>query len=71
MSSDEYPEWTSEEWTAAWTIRVGKAYRCRKCDTLVMVTKGGVGTFEPICCGQPMEPIERPDTITDAEGETQ
>ncbi len=61
----ESPEWTSEEWLGAWTIHVGKAYRCDKCDTLIMVTKGGVGTLEPICCGEPMKPIEQPDTIAD------
>ena len=41
----EYPEWTTEEWTQAWTIHVGRAYRCAKCDTMIMVTKGGVGTL--------------------------
>jgi desulfoferrodoxin-like iron-binding protein len=65
--SDEaqYPEWTTEEWTHAWTIHVGKAYRCEKCETMIMVTKGGVGTLEPICCGEPMKLVEQPDTIAD------
>jgi len=40
-----------------------------KCDTLIMVTKGGVGTLEPVCCGQPMKLIEKPDTISDTSGE--
>ena len=59
------PEWTPEEWTEAWTIHVGKAYRCGKCATMIMVTKGGVGTLEPICCGEPMQLVERPDSIAD------
>jgi hypothetical protein len=61
----EYPEWTAEEWAAAWTIHVGKVYRCGKCETMIMVTKGGVGTLEPICCGEPMKLVEQPDTIAD------
>ena len=61
----EYPEWTSDEWTSAWTIHVGKAYRCDVCGTMVMVTKGGVGTLEPICCGEPMRLVEQPDEIKD------
>lgn len=62
----EYPEWTTEEWTQAWTIHVGRAYRCAKCDTMIMVTKGGVGTLEPICCGEPMTLVAQPDTIADS-----
>lgn len=61
----QHPEWTAEEWLSAWTIHVGRAYRCEKCQTMVMVTKGGVGTLEPICCGEPMKPVERPDSIAD------
>jgi len=60
-----YPEWTTDEWTRAWTIHVGKAYYCEKCKTMIMVTKGGVGTLEPICCGEPMKLVEQPDTIAD------
>ena len=60
-----YPEWTAAEWRSAWSIHVGKAYRCDKCETMVMVTKGGVGTLEPICCGEPMKLVEQPDTIAD------
>jgi len=61
----EYPEWTTEEWLSAWTIHVGRAYRCEECGTMVMVTKGGVGTLEPVCCGEPMRLVEQPDTIAD------
>ena len=57
----ESPEWTTEEWVSAWTIHVGKAYRCDKCDTMIMVTKGGVGTLEP-------QLVEQPDTSADQEG---
>jgi len=60
-----YPEWTPDEWQAAWTIHVGRAYRCERCATMIMVTKGGIGTLEPICCGEPMKPVEQPDTIAD------
>ena len=60
------PEWSTEEWTRGWTINVGKAYVCEVCGTIVMVTKGGVGTLEPICCETRMKLVERPDeTIRD------
>ena len=65
--SSEYPEWTVDEWVSAWTIHVGTAYRCDKCATMIMVTKGGVGTLEPICCGEPMKRVEQPDTIADSQ----
>jgi desulfoferrodoxin-like iron-binding protein len=32
---------------------VGKRYRCAKCGSEFIVTKGGAGTL--VCCGQPME----------------
>ncbi|MFC2067375.1 hypothetical protein ACFLUO_10105 [Chloroflexota bacterium] len=32
---------------------IGKRYRCLKCDSEFIVTKGGGGTV--CCCGQPME----------------
>jgi len=64
-NGSEYPEWTVDEWTSAWSIHVGRAYRCEKCQTMVMVTKGGIGTLEPICCGEPMKLVEHPDTIAD------
>ena len=60
-------DWTTEEWTKAWTIRVGRAYRCLKCDTLVMSVKGGVGVLEPFCCGERMREIEDPDSIRDVD----
>ena len=57
------PEWSTEEWTRAWTINVGKAYVCEVCGTIVMVTKGGIGTLEPVCCEQPMKRVEKPDEM--------
>lgn len=45
-------------WRRAWDIRVGAAFVCRVCGPMVMVTKGGVGVLEPICCGRRMEEVE-------------
>ncbi len=52
------PEWSVEEWTREWTIKVGRAYACNQCGTVAMVTKGGVGVMEPRCCGRAMEPVK-------------
>ena len=49
------PEWDLGEWENVLTINVGTAYVCRQCHNLVMVTRGGVGIMELICCGKPME----------------
>ena len=57
------PEWSTEDWTKAWTINGGRAYVCEVCGTIVMVTKGGVGALEPVCCEQPMKLVERPDEV--------
>jgi hypothetical protein len=54
------PEYNLEDWERALTIRVGTAYACRKCENLVMVTKGGVGVLELACCGRPMEELAVP-----------
>ena len=48
-------EWNLGEWEQALTIKVGTAYVCRICDNLVMVTRGGIGILDMVCCGQPME----------------
>ncbi|MEE8574212.1 MAG: hypothetical protein V3T30_02265, partial [Thermodesulfobacteriota bacterium] len=60
MANGNYPEyeWTVEEWTDAWNIRVGSAYACKKCGSMIIVTKGGVGVLEPNCCGVEMSPFE-------------
>jgi hypothetical protein len=52
------PEWGLGEWEDALTIHVGTAYLCRQCQNIVMVTKGGIGVMELICCGKPMEKVE-------------
>ncbi len=58
----ESTEWTVDEWKEAWTIKVGSAYHCKKCDSMVMVTKGGVGVLDPRCCDTVMEHIDRDKT---------
>jgi hypothetical protein len=47
-------EWSVSEWSEAWHISVGKAYACNECGTMIMVTKGGIGSLEPICCKKTM-----------------
>ncbi len=51
------PDWNLGEWETALNIHVGTGYACRDCGNLVMVTKGGVGVMDLVCCGQPMERI--------------
>ncbi|OGV59297.1 MAG: hypothetical protein A2498_06000 [Lentisphaerae bacterium RIFOXYC12_FULL_60_16] len=51
------PDWDLEEWEHALTIRVGTAYACRQCGNLIMVTRGGVGVLDLVCCGKPMQPV--------------
>ena len=51
-------EYDLNAWEQALTIHVGTAYACRRCENLVMVTRGGVGVMELTCCGQPMEKVE-------------
>ena len=53
-------EWDLGEWEEALTIHVGTAYICRECGNVVMVTRGGTGVMQLVCCGKPMEKIERP-----------
>lgn len=53
-------DWDLEEWEHALTINVGAAYVCRVCGNVVMVTRGGVGVMELLCCGSQMERIEPP-----------
>jgi hypothetical protein len=56
-------EWKVDEWTDEWTIRVGKAYACTKCGSMVMVTKGGIGVMQPKCCSKDMSLVEKVDEI--------
>ena len=59
MNQDEMeegqPGWDLNEWEAAFTLRVGTTYVCRTCGNVVMVSKGGVGVLDLVCCGKPME----------------
>lgn len=56
-------EWNLGEWEEALTINVGTTYACRECGNLAMVTKGGVGVMEMVCCGKQMEQL---DSLADA-----
>ena len=49
------PDWDLGDWEQALTIEVGTSYACPTCGNLVMVTRGGVGILELVCCGEPME----------------
>jgi hypothetical protein len=51
------PEWNLGDWERVLTIKVGAAYACRRCENLVMVTRGGVGIMQLTCCGQPMDKV--------------
>ncbi len=51
------PEWDLGDWESALTIKVGTAYACRGCGNLIMVTRGGVGILDLVCCGEPMERV--------------
>jgi len=57
MGDYVYNEWSSEQWEDSWTINVGKAYSCEVCGTVIMVTKGGIGMLEPICCEKTMKSL--------------
>ena len=50
-------EWELKDWQRALSINAGTAFFCRECRNLVMVTRGGVGAMELICCGKPMERV--------------
>ncbi len=58
-NGDDYTtsEWTHEEWERAWNIKVGTAHACEKCGNMIMITKGGIGTLEPYCCGELMTSV--------------
>ena len=61
------PEWDLNEWEEALTIHVGTTYACRECGNLTMVTKGGVGVMDMVCCGKKMEVL---DSLRATEGGT-
>jgi hypothetical protein len=52
------PEWDLGDWEKALTIHVGTTYACRRCGNLAMVTKGGVGIMDMVCCGKQMEKLD-------------
>ena len=57
---DKYssPEWSSQDWQSAWSIGVGKMYKCEECGNTVMVVRGGTGTLDPRCHGKTMSSVE-------------
>ena len=52
------PEWDLGDWEKALTINVGTVYACGECGNLAVVTRGGLGVMEMICCGKPMRRID-------------
>ena len=71
---EQYPEtppaeWDLGDWEQRLTILVGASYVCRICQNLVMVTRGGVGNLELVCCGRPMEKVEFTETTPAEEDE--
>lgn len=58
-------EWDLGDWEEVLSIHVGTVYVCRECGNIAMVTRGGVGVMELICCGKPMEKVGRGDAGKD------
>jgi len=60
---EELPKtaWDLGDWEQELTIHVGRAYVCRTCKNLVMVTKGGLGVLQLNCCGSAMEQVSCQD----------
>lgn len=50
-------DWDLGDWEKELTINVGTAYVCRRCQNIVMVTRGGIGVLELDCCGGAMEKV--------------
>jgi hypothetical protein len=61
-------DWNVGDWEKALTIHVGTAYICRICNNLVMITRGGVGVMELVCCGRPMEKLEASEAPSGGRG---
>jgi len=40
----------------------GLVYRCARCGSELVVLAFAIGRFEPVCCGEPMQP--RPQRVT-------
>ena len=51
------PEWNATDWLGAWSIEVGKCYKCSVCGNVVMVIRGGTGNLDPRCHDKPMNPV--------------
>jgi hypothetical protein len=56
-AEDNLADWNLDEWEHALTLKVGTAYVCRACQNVVMVTRGGVGVMDLVCCGKPMDKV--------------
>jgi desulfoferrodoxin-like iron-binding protein len=54
---DAMADYSLDDWEKALTINVGTAYICRQCANRVMVTRGGLGSLDLVCCGHPMEKV--------------
>lgn len=52
---DAMADYSLDDWEKALTINVGACYVCRLCGNRVMVTRGGVGVLDLVCCGKSME----------------
>lgn len=50
-------DYSLDEWESALSIGVGLTYVCRQCKNRVMVTRGGTGVLDLVCCGQAMEKV--------------
>ncbi|NQU08469.1 MAG: hypothetical protein HQ583_07905 [Candidatus Abyssubacteria bacterium] len=50
MQNEDYTtsEWTRDEWERAWHLRVGAAYSCSKCGSVIMITKAASERSSPI-----------------------
>lgn len=57
-------KWNLGEWEEALTIDVGASFICRECGNVVMVTRGGVGILDLVCCDKPMERVNPPPAGT-------
>jgi hypothetical protein len=51
------PAYDASQWESSLTVRVGESYVCRTCGQVAMITQGGVGNQEMICCSRPMDKV--------------
>ncbi len=57
---DAMADYSLDDWEKALTMEVGACFVCHLCDNRVMVTRGGVGVLDLVCCGHTMEKICSP-----------